>query len=120
MTGGWVWFLRNVVAGVLFALACLPAGVMVVWWLVVGRMASQAVTDLGAVALLLGVAGWVVLPRGRPPARAVSPPAGPGAVDEARAEAWGELERIQASWQLPAYVRPRPGEWLGEVGDRDW
>ncbi len=130
---------RYALAGVLFALAALPVGVMVVWVLAVGRLAPDAAFDLGLVALLCGVAGWSVLPRRREPlARLLDEyqrreQAGPpsGRVVSARQERLG----LEVAWHLPAYTPPheleeripRRRRWWsdrgvegGEVGDRDW
>lgn len=126
---------RYAVAGVLFAAATLPVGVMIVWVLAWGRIAEQAAVDLGLVALLCGMAGWIVLPARRDPlARLVDGYVRqvdePGRLVRAR----NERLDLEASWDLPAYLPPHElpvkapwwGWWDtrfpdgGEPSDRDW
>jgi hypothetical protein len=118
---------RAVAGTVLFAAACLPACVILVWVLLMGRVAPAAVTELGAMALVFGVAGWVVMPSRRRVTPVLAAELCPCATDPTAACTPPDLEGL---WRLPAVTPPhevrvrRSSPWFdpdgGEIGDRDW
>ncbi len=135
---------RLLLAGVLFAASSLPLGLMIVWPLAWGSITGRAAVDLGALALLCGMTGWMVMPSRKPPMvrllenyqRQADAPAPSGRLSKARRE---RLD-LEVAWLLPAYTPPhelpeqrvleKRGPWWqwwddrgqdgGELGDRDW